>query len=194
MKKYNYTSYEEYLDVQVKTNTSRIPWTLDKAHVRAQDIENMKSLYVGRRCLCVGCRHDEEVEDFNRNGFQALGIDILPTTKQIQGDINKLENYFSENSFDIGYSCHSLEHTFDPIHFMQMIRKICLEGLYLVIPIRDYPDIEEPIFFDVMHSRKLEDLYELEAGLGKFVVIGSWIRDDPKLPSGAEMAFALRWK
>jgi SAM-dependent methyltransferase len=195
MKHHEYKSYREYLEVQVETNKPRIPWTIEKAPLRAQDIENIKKLYSGRRVVCLGCRHDMEVDDFIRNGFDAVGIDVLPTERQLVGDFNKLEKYFSDCSFDLAYSCHALEHTNDPIHFLQMIRRICTEGLYLVIPIRDCPDIEEPIFLDAMHTRNIEDLErELEPGLGKLTVLGYWIRDGWPSPSGPEMAFAIRWQ
>jgi SAM-dependent methyltransferase len=194
MQKYKYHTYYEYIQVQYDTNLPRIPWTLEKAPIRADDIKNIKSVFKGNRCLCLGCRHDAEVNDFLKNGFEATGIDILPTENQIMGDINKLENYFENNSFDIGYSCHSLEHTYDPNHFLKTVRNICKEGLYLVIPIRTEPDIEEPIFYEIMRSKQLQDINELNEGLGDFTLVGNWVRDDPTLPSGAEMAFALLWR
>lgn len=195
MKAYKYKSYKEYLNIQFDTNKPRIPWTVQKESLRSQDIKNIKGIYKGRHCVCLGCRHDKEVNDFMDNGFEAKGIDILPTGHQIQGDINKLEDYFKDGSFDIAYSAHSLEHTNDPMHFLEMIRRICIEGLYLVIPIRDFPDVEEPIFLDVMHTQNNEDLKrELKPGLTEFEIIDKWIRDDPNIsPSGAEMAFAIKW-
>ena len=194
MKEYKYNSYQEYIDIQYKTNEPRIPWTLQKDFLRAEDIKIIKKHFSGKKCVCLGCRHDVEVDDFIKNGFDAIGIDILPTERQIQGDINKLEDYFSENSFDFAYSCHSLEHTNDPIHFLRMIRKICTEGLYLVIPIRDNPDIEEPIFFDVMKTRSVYDLKkELEPIIGKFDVLHRVVRNDSELPSGAEISFVIKW-
>ncbi len=195
MKCYNYKSYKEYLDIQYKTNEPRIPWTIQKKKLRLKDIQIIKKRFKGKRCVCLGCRHDIEVEDFEKNEFNAIGIDILPTNKQILGDINKLEQYFTENEFDFAYSAHSLEHTYNPIHFLQSIRKLCREGLYLVVPIRDYPDVEEPIFFDFMHTRKITDVYrELKTALGDFKILDHIIRDDPNLPSGAEMCFVIKWK
>lgn len=194
MKRYQYNSYQEYLDIQFKTNEPRISWTLQKDFLRAADINIIKKHFVGKRCVCLGCRHDVEVDDFINNGFEAVGIDILPTKRQIQGDINKLEYYFSEKSFDFAYSAHTLEHTYDPNHFLVMIRKICTEGVYFVIPIRDHPDIEEPIFFEAMNSKNKDDfIRELEPSLGRFEVVEQVIRDDPTLPSGAEIAFAAKW-
>jgi hypothetical protein len=195
MKQYNYDNYWHYLITQIYTNKPRVQWTVEKALTRAEDIRNIKKIYKDKRVLCLGCRDDSEVDDFIKNNFDAKGIDILPTERQIIGDINKLENYFASGSFDIGYSCHSLEHTNNPKHFLKMVRKICTEGLYLVIPIREFPDIEEPVFLDVMKTKNKKDLIrELEPWIGVFDVAGFWIRNGAKLISGPEMAFALVWK
>ena len=194
MDRYKYDSYQEYLDVQFQTNINRKFITHLKFDLRSEDIENIKSVFAGRRVLCVGCREDAEVNDFISNGFTAKGIDILPTENQIQGDVNRLDKYFSDNEFDIAYSCHTLEHTYDPMKVLSFLRRICGEGIYLVLPIRDHPDAEEPIFMEFMQSLKDEDLMELEPGLGSFDLMGKWIRDDPYLPSGAELAVALKLK
>ncbi len=195
MKRYRYNSYQEYLDIQYKTNEPRISWTLQKEYLRADDIAIIKKHFVGKRCICLGCRHDKEVDDFIDNGFEAIGIDILPTRRQINGDINKLEDYFSENSFDFAYSAHSIEHTDNPIHFLNMVRILCTEGAYFVIPIRENPDIEEPIFFDVMSTKRIDDLKrEFEPALGNIDVVDHVIRDDTNHPSGPEIAFAIKWK
>jgi len=195
MKQYNYDDYWHYLITQINTNRPRVRWTVDKASLRAQDIKNIQEIYKGKKVLCLGCRHDAEVDDFSKNGFKAKGIDILPTKRQIVGDINKLENYFAPESFDTGYSCHSLEHTNNPRHFLKIVRKICTKGLYLVIPIRKYPDIEEPIFLDVMKTKKPEDLKkEIAPWVGDFEIAGFWERNNRKLISGPEMAFALKWQ
>jgi 2-polyprenyl-3-methyl-5-hydroxy-6-metoxy-1,4-benzoquinol methylase len=193
MQRFQYKSYQEYLDVQYQTNINRKFITHLKDDLRAEDIKHIQSAFSGKRVLCVGCREDVEVEDFIKAGFEAKGIDILPTAKQIQGDVNRLDRYFREGEFDIAYSCHILEHTYDPMKVLSMIRRICREGVYLVLPIRDHSDAEEPIFFSLMQTRSDEDLKELEEGLGKFELAEKWIRDDPYLPSGPEIAFAMKF-
>ncbi len=192
MQRYPYKSYQEYLDVQYQTNINRKFITHLKFDLRADDIRNIQSVFTGKRVLCVGCREDAEVDDFTNAGFDAKGIDILPTDRQIQGDMNRLDQYFRPGEFDIAYSCHTLEHTYDPMKVLAMIRGICTEGVYLVLPIRDQPDEEEPVFLDLMKTRNDADLLELREGLGEFKLVKEWIRDDQYLPSGAEMAFAIR--
>ena len=193
MNRYEYRSYQHYLDVQYRTNIDRKFITHLKFDLRAEDLQHIKSCFKGRRCLCIGCREDAEVDDFVKEDIVAVGIDILPTERQIQGDMNRLDKYFSENSFDIAYSCHTLEHTYDPMKVLRMARQICREGIYLVLPIRDHPDEEEPVLLRVMQTQDTEDLDELRPSLGEFEVLGHWTRNDDTLPSGAEMALALRW-
>lgn len=193
MQRYTYGSYKDYLITQYRTNIDRKFITHLKHILREEDIKNIASAFSGRRCLCLGCRDDIEVDDFLDNGFEARGIDILPTKNQVQGDFNRLDEYFQDASFDIAYSCHTLEHTYELIKVLVMIRRICIEGVYLVLPIRSYADEEEPVFLEVMETCAVEDLNELEPGLGKFEVLGRWVRDDHCLPSGPEVAFALKW-
>ncbi len=193
MQRHEYKSYQEYLDVQYQTNINRKFVTHLKFDLRAEDIKNIKSVFSGKRVLCVGCREDAEVDDFTKAGFQAKGIDILATERQVRGDMNRLDQYFKQGEFEVGYSCHTLEHTYDPMKVLAMIRKVCTEGVYLVLPLRQYPNAEEPIFLKIMQTREIEDLGELEQGLGKFKLLGKWLRDDPYLPSGAEIAFAIRF-
>jgi len=190
---FKYHSYEHYLDSQYQSNINRTFFTKLKADLRAEDIRNIQSVFTGKRCLCVGCRLDEEVDDFNNNGYDAKGIDILPTNRQIQGDMHRMDLYFKQCSFDLAYASHALEHSYDPIKVLSLIRKICTEGLYMILPLRNHTDEYEPVLFNVMRSRATEDLQELKPGLGDFQVIGSWVRDMPFQPSGAEIAFAIKW-
>lgn len=75
MNHYEYRSYQHYLDVQYRTNIDRKFITHLKFDLRAEDIQHIKSVFQGRRCLCVGCREDTEVDDFVKSGFEAVGID-----------------------------------------------------------------------------------------------------------------------
>jgi len=60
MIEYKYTDYNEYLKIQYETNLPRISWTIDKQFLRLEDIEIIKNTFQGRKCLCLGCRHDIE--------------------------------------------------------------------------------------------------------------------------------------
>ena len=196
MDTYTYSSYEEYLSTQVRTNAARILWTLQKRPIRLKDIANIQRHFDVKRVLCVGCGDDAEVDDFVARGFEAVGIDILPTTRQVRGDINKLEEKFKRASFELAYCSHSLEHTIDPLRVLRTIRSICTVGLYLVLPMKSKsaPDAYQPVLLEAMCSQDPSDLRELEPGSGEFQVPGLWERDDPNQPSGPEVAYALAWR
>lgn len=191
MKTHRYQSYFHYLDTQYATNTQRRFITRLKRHLRLQDIGHAAEIYEGRRCLCVGCRDDSEVRDFQERGYQALGIDILETQHQVQGDLNKLEEHFAPKSFDFAYLCHSLEHSFDPAKLISDLHSICVEGVYLVLPVRSGPDEEEPVWLEVMSTREPTDL--LNWMPVQAVLKGCWERVEGMLPSGPEVAIALAW-
>jgi len=194
MRVFEYKSREEYLTIQYDTNAHRKHRTIEKVALRSQDIDNIESHFVGRRCLCLGCRHDSEVDAFTARGFTASGIDILPTERQVLGDMHELHRFFAPSSFDICYCCHGLEHSRDPLRVLREVRDVCAEGLYLVLPLRDAPNEEEPVLLDFMRTHQAADLAELQEGLGAFTVAGIWLRTDASQPSGAEVACAIKWR
>jgi len=65
------------------------------------------------KVLCIGCRNTSEINYFQSKGLHnVIGIDLFSENPRIHVmDMHKLT--FADNSFDIIYSSHSLEHSYD---------------------------------------------------------------------------------
>jgi SAM-dependent methyltransferase len=63
--------------------------------------------------LCVGCRNTAEIEYFqSKNAKSVMGIDLFSESPAIQVmDMHSMS--FPDASFDVIYSAHSLEHSYD---------------------------------------------------------------------------------
>ena len=65
------------------------------------------------RVLCVGCRNGIELDEFRARGFSdVVGIDLFSQ----RDDILVMDMHgmtFPDDSFDVVYSSHSLEHAYD---------------------------------------------------------------------------------
>jgi len=73
------------------------------------------------KTLCVGCRNIAELDYFQSKGLDdIIGIDLFSENSHIRVmDMHKLT--FADNSFDIVYASHSLEHSYD---IGQVVREI----------------------------------------------------------------------
>jgi SAM-dependent methyltransferase len=65
------------------------------------------------RVLCVGCRNGVELDEFRARGFgDVTGIDLYSQRDDIRVmDMHAMT--FADDSFDVVYSSHSLEHAYD---------------------------------------------------------------------------------
>lgn len=73
--------------------------------------------------LCIGCRNSEEINYFCEKGSKsAIGIDLFSENHDILVmDMHHMT--FPDNSFDVIYSSHSLEHSHDvPIVISEIVR------------------------------------------------------------------------
>ena len=87
-----------------------------------------------RKILDVGCRDHNAYSKLNELGLIWTGIDIKPTHPQ--GEIitmDMVDLKFIDNSFDIIFICHSLEHCENPIKALREFNRVLKEEGYLFI-------------------------------------------------------------
>lgn len=119
MKVYEYKSYEEYVEEQIKANSLK----LDNVWVHPDTIteisRNVPNNFV-THILCHGSRNGAELGHFRFEyplAERILGTEISPTAKQydntIQHDFHEEREEWLEK-FDIVYS-NSLDHSYDPV-------------------------------------------------------------------------------
>lgn len=91
-----------------------------------------------RSVLCVGCRNAHELSVFRDAGFEnVVGIDLFSTDAAIlQMDMHVMS--FPDKHFDVIFSCHSLEHSYDPTKLLSECARVLKGGGVCIIevPIR----------------------------------------------------------
>ncbi len=93
------------------------------------------------KVLCIGCRDTREIDEIERQtGYEAVGVDLFSADPRIvAGDFHHLP--FGDASFEVVYSCHSLEHAFDLARALaEFTRVLQPSGLWV---------IEVPISFEL---------------------------------------------
>ena len=187
------TKFAEYLEFQRKVQSKRGRFTKERKN-RTQHIEMMKSVFPeAQKVLCVGARHPSEVEDVEKQGFSALGIDLFSDSEKIMVlDMHKIGEMWSKNEFDVAYMSHSLEHSYDPEIVLAGIRTTCRMGAFIVLPMLQAPSKKETVVFDFM---KIDDptaemiADELSPLVGTVEI--PWVRPSPRL---REFVFPLIWR
>jgi SAM-dependent methyltransferase len=95
----------------------------------------------GRSVLCVGCRNSHEISMFRNAGFdEVIGIDLFSTDEAIlQMDMHAMS--FPDDHFDVVFSCHSLEHSYDPTRALSEFARVVKDGgvCTIEVPIRFTP-------------------------------------------------------
>jgi len=92
-----------------------------------------------RRVLCIGCRNARELDLLEAAGYGPVsGVDLFSSDPRIKVmDMHRLT--FAADSFDIVYSCHSLEHSFD--------RSAAVAEILRVLRPRGVAAVEVPVQF-----------------------------------------------
>jgi SAM-dependent methyltransferase len=136
--------YECYLLDQV-TRSWGVRSQIDAGN-RAENLINMlrksdQRSGKGRSVLCVGCRNSHELNIFRKAGFEnVIGIDLFSIDEAIlQMDMHAMS--FPDNHFDVVFSCHSLEHSYDPIRALSEFARVVKDGgvCTIELPVRFTP-------------------------------------------------------
>ena len=127
--------------------------TVNRKNQRDEHLLHIKNLFPSAlKVLCLGCRHESEVIQFRDFGYSAIGLDFAGTDNDFIkiGDAHELLSYFEENSFDIVYSSHSMEHMHDAELVLENIRKVATMGAFIVLPAKPLLGKSHCSVFDIM--------------------------------------------
>jgi SAM-dependent methyltransferase len=103
----------------------------------------------GGRVLCVGCRNGLELDRFRTRGFDdVVGIDIFSQ----RGDILVMDMHemsFPDDSFDVVYASHALEHSYDVERVVREVRRVARERAVVAVevPVRVQASAADRIVF-----------------------------------------------
>lgn len=85
--------------------------------------------------LCIGCRDHRELDYFlSKQAKRIVGIDLQSSSSDIViMDMHSM--LFSDNSFDIVYSSHSLEHSYEPKKVVNEILRVARSAALVAIEV-----------------------------------------------------------
>jgi SAM-dependent methyltransferase len=103
----------------------------------------------GGAVLCVGCRNGLELDRFRSRGFgDVIGIDVFSQ----RGDILVMDMHemsFADDSFDVIYASHALEHSYDVDRVVREIVRVARDGAVVgvEVPVRAQASAADRIVF-----------------------------------------------
>jgi SAM-dependent methyltransferase len=99
--------------------------------------------------LCVGCRNTLELDRFHARGFDdVIGIDVFSQREDIKV-MDMHEMTFPDNSFDVVYASHALEHSYDVQRVVAEVVRVSREGAIVgvEVPVRVQASTADRIVF-----------------------------------------------
>ena len=150
--------YARYLETQLrrtisKNNNQLQPRTIYLVDKLAELVELQ-----GKEVLCVGCRNHAELEYIAGKGAKKVtGIDLFSSHPDILVmDMHQMT--FPDNSFDIVYSSHSLEHALEPHQVAREISRVLHPDGVVVIEV---PVAFHPRGADLLNLGDHQGIYDL---------------------------------
>lgn len=113
--------------------------------------------------LCVGCRNSLELDRFRSHGFDhVVGIDVFSQRADILV-MDMHEMTFAEDSFDVVYASHALEHAYDADRVVREIGRVARDGAVVgvEVPVRAQASAADRIVF--------AGLEELRGAFGPYI-------------------------
>jgi SAM-dependent methyltransferase len=99
--------------------------------------------------LCIGCRNPLELDRFRARGFDSVvGIDLFSQRDDILVmDMHELS--FPDESFDVVYASHALEHSYDVDRVVREIARVARDGAVVgvEVPVRAQASAADRIVF-----------------------------------------------
>jgi SAM-dependent methyltransferase len=119
------SDYRDYLGVQLRRTLGKrandpgigVRVLIDEAIARGRPEP-------GSSVLCIGCRNGVELDEFRARGFDdVVGIDLFSQRPDIRVmDMHRMA--FAEDSFDVIYASHALEHSYDLQRVVHEIERV----------------------------------------------------------------------
>jgi hypothetical protein len=197
VKHFQFRDYASYLKSQRRKAKKTQYKTSDKKAYYRQVAKNLKSTYPEfDKIICVGCRHETEIQCFKDNGFDAVGIDLFEDASIIQCDMSKIHEhpYFKDKTIPVMYASHSLEHCLDFDGFLKGVDHLGVKVLRVECPFVDKIRSWDCTFYDFMNPA-LEDLEDINKSILKYFLdfrIEHLELQDTKKRKADNIVFTLR--
>ena len=135
-------AYDEYLGLQLRKTLRQRESAAARTDYFISRLSSVAPPQPSRQSvLCIGCRNARELNLLEAAGYGPVtGVDLFSSDRRIVVmDMHHLT--FGSGSFDIAYSCHSLEHSFDrDAAVAEIVRVLRPGGVAAVeVPVRFTP-------------------------------------------------------
>jgi SAM-dependent methyltransferase len=143
--------------------------------------------------LCVGCRNTLELDRFRARGFDDVtGIDVFSQRHDIKV-MDMHEMTFPDNSFDVVYASHALEHAYDADRVVEEIVRVARDDAVVgvEVPVRVQASTADRIVFSGLDELRAA----FEPHIGDEVLAEEQPPHSPTNDQGTEIArlvFRLR--
>jgi SAM-dependent methyltransferase len=155
--------YQDYLAIQLRRTLSKRE---TDPGIGAVTLINRVAgeRHDGGSVLCVGCRNTLELDRFHARGFDdVIGIDVFSQREDIKV-MDMHEMTFPDNSFDVVYASHALEHSYDVQRVVAEVVRVAREGAIVgvEVPVRVQASTADRIVFSGLGE--LRAAFELNIG------------------------------
>ena len=157
--------YQQYVEGQLDRTLGKISKdaSFRSDYLVGQLVRNGTNLELTSSILCVGCRNLSEINSFEAAGFEHVtGIDLQSTDPRILVmDMHNMS--FADDSFDIVYATHVLEHSFDLRRAVSELVRVARPGAHVIVevPVNFEPnDIDR---WDIKNREALLPLFGCDA-------------------------------
>ena len=136
--------------------------------------------------LCIGCRNGLELDRFRARGFdEVVGIDIFSQRPDIL-TMDMHEMSFADDSFDVVYASHSLEHSYDVDRVAGEIGRVARDGAVIgvEVPVRAQASDADRIVFSGLDE--LRGVFRLK--IGEELLAEEQLPHTPTNEQGTEIA------
>ena len=138
--------YQIYINTQLRRATRSQNKTRTDKTRRQWIYSRMQELNIdGKTVLCVGARHESEMDFFEEKGFEVEGIDLWDEGKMVKCDMSKMleHPHFKNQRYDIVYSNESIEHCLDLDGFIKGLNVMCKKYFVCMCPDSDHAGLTE---------------------------------------------------
>src|ERR671931_637095 len=140
----------------------------------------------GGSVLCVGCRNALELDRFRARGFDdVVGIDVFSQREDIKV-MDMHEMTFPDDSFDVVYASHALEHSYDVQRVVDQVVRVARDGAIVgvEVPVRVQASSADRIVFSGLDELRAA----FEPNIGDEVLAEEQPPHSPTNDQGTEIA------
>ena len=151
-------SHMEYLNIQLYRTLSKKNVDTSSQYMYLIDRLREKVAFSNLEVLCIGCRNIGEINYFRLKGAKkVVGIDLFSENKEIiVMDMHNMN--FIDNTFDVIFSCHSLEHAKEPKKVVLELVRVAKNNSIFIIEV---PVNYETRGADLQDFKSLQNLKEI---------------------------------